>query len=113
MGPYSPNDLKIAGNFFGWLTLDEQKKISRLTKLIRFPCSDALSYCQLCEGKLNVVLQCYNKIWDIHPLIPLIKNAGGFISTWKGKDAKFAGSIVASSSKILQKKILNMLKPVA
>ncbi len=109
----SPNDSKIAGNFFGWLTLDEQKKISRLTKLIRFPCSDALSYCQLCEGKLNVVLQCYNKIWDIHPLIPLIKNAGGFISTWKGKDAKFAGSIVASSSKILQKKILNMLKPVA
>ena len=33
----SPNDSKIAGNFFGWLTLDEQKKISRLTKLIRFP----------------------------------------------------------------------------
>ena len=43
----------------------------------------------------------------------LIKNAGGFISTWKGKDAKFAGSIVASSSKILQKNILKMLKPVA
>ena len=93
--------------------IDDQTINSCLTKLIRFPCSDALSYCQLCEGKLNVVLQCYNKIWDIHPLIPLIKNAGGFISTWKGKDAKFAGSIVASSSKILQKKILNMLKPVA
>ena len=46
-------------------------------------------------------------------MIPLIKNAGGFISTWKGKDAKFGGSIVASSSKIVQKKILNMLKAVA
>jgi myo-inositol-1(or 4)-monophosphatase len=109
----SLNSSKIAGNFFGWLTLNEQKKISRLTKLIRYPCSDALSYCQICEGKLNVVLQCYNKIWDIHPMITLIKNAGGFISTWKGKDPKFGGSIVASTSKELHKKILNMLKPVA
>ena len=103
---------KIAGNFFGWLTLDEQKKISRLTRLMRYPCSDALSYCQLCEGKLDVVLQCYNKIWDIHPMIPLVKNAGGYINTWNGKDPKIGGSIVVSSSKELHKKILKMLKPV-
>jgi len=107
------NSSKIAGNFFGWLTLGEQKKISRLTKLMRYPCSDALSYCQLCEGKLNVVLQCYNKIWDIHPMITLIKNAGGHITTWKGKDPKAGGSIIASSSKELHNKILKMLKPVA
>ena len=107
------NNSKIAGNFFGWLTLKEQKKISKLTRLMRYPCSDALSYCQLCEGKLNVVLQCYNKIWDIHPMIPLIKNAGGYINTWSGKDPKIAGSIVASSSRELQKKILKMVKPVA
>ena len=109
----SLNSSKIAGNFFNWLTPNEQKKISKLTKLMRYPCSDALSYCQLCEGKLNVVLQCYNKIWDIHPMIPLIRNAGGFINTWRGKNPKIGGSIVASSSVILHKKILNMLKPVA
>ena len=104
---------KIAGNFFGWLSLNEQKKISRLTNLMRYPCSDALSYCQLCEGKLNVVLQCYNKIWDIHPMITLVKNAGGYINTWKGKDPRIGGSIVVSSSEALHKKILKMLKPVA
>ena len=109
----SLNSSKIAGAFFGWLSLDEQKKISKLTRFMRYPCSDALSYCQLCEGKLNVVLQCYNKIWDIHPMIPLIRNAGGYINTWKGKEAKIAGSIVASSSNELHKKILKMLKPVA
>jgi len=109
----SLNNAKIAGNFFGWLTLNEQGKISKLTKLMRYPCSDALSYCQLCEGKLNVVLQCYNKIWDIHPMISLIKNAGGYITTWRGKNPKIGGSIVASSNQLLHKKILNMLKPVA
>ena len=108
----SLNSSKIAGGFFGWLSLDEQKKISKLTRLMRYPCSDALSYCQLSEGKLDVVLQCYNKIWDIHPMIPLIKNAGGYITTWKGKDPRVGGSIVASSSMKLHKKILNLLKPV-
>jgi len=109
----SLNNSKIAGNFFGWLSTDEQKKVSKLTKLMRYPCSDALSYCQLCEGKLNVVLQCYNKIWDIHPMIPLIKNSGGYISTWKNKNPKNGGNIIASSSIFLQKKIIKMLKPVA
>ena len=107
----SLNSSKIAGNFFGWLSINEQRKVSRLTKLMRYPCSDALSYCQLCEGKLNVVLQCYNKIWDIHALIPMIRNAGGYISTWKNKDPKLGGNIVAASSITLHKKIIKMLRP--
>ena len=106
------NRSKVAGNFFGWLSLNEQKKISKLTRLMRYPCSDALSYCQLCEGKLDVVIQCYNKIWDIHPMIPLIENAGGLITTWEGKDPIVGGSVVASSNKIIHKKILKLLKPV-
>ena len=88
----------MAGSFFGWLSLKKQLKISKLVSLMRFPCSDALSYCQLCEGKLDVVIQCSNKIWDVHPMIPLIKNAGGHINTWKNKDPKLAGNIVASSN---------------
>ena len=109
----SLNNSKIAGNFFGWLSLNQQKKIPKLTKLMRYPCSDALSYCQLCEGKLNAVLQCYNKIWDIHPMISLIRNAGGYISTWKGKDPKIGGNIVATSNIETHKKILNILKAVS
>lgn len=103
---------KISGNFFGYLSLKEQMKISNLIKLIRYPCSDALSYSQLCEGKLNAVLQCQNKIWDVHPLIPLIKNAGGYISTWKGKDAKNGGNILASSSLKIHNKLIKLLKPI-
>ena len=77
---------------------------------MRYPCSDALSYCQLCEGKLNVVLQCRNKIWDIHPLIPIIKAAGGIISTWNNESAIKAGNIIGSSNKTVHNKVLkNML----
>ena len=107
------NNTKMAGSFFGWLPLKKQLKISKLVGLMRFPCSDALSYCQLCEGKLDVVIQCSNKIWDIHCMIPLIKNAGGFINTWKNQDAKLAGNIVASSNLKTHIQLLKMLKPVA
>ena len=105
------NNAKIAGNFFGWLSLKRQLKIPKLINLMRYPCSDALSYCQLCEGKLDVVIQCSNKIWDIHPMIPLIKNAGGYITTWNNKDPKIAGNIVVSSNVKIHRKVLKMLKP--
>ncbi len=111
--PVPFNNTKMAGSFFGWLSLKKQMKISKLVGLMRFPCSDALSYCQLCEGKLDVVIQCSNRIWDIHCMIPLVKNAGGHINTWQNKDAKLAGNIIASSNIKIHKKILKMLKPVS
>ncbi|RZO49719.1 MAG: inositol monophosphatase [Candidatus Pelagibacterales bacterium] len=111
--PTSFNNTKMAGSFFGWLPLKKQIKINKLVDLMRFPCSDALSYCQLCEGKLDAVIQCSNRIWDIHCMIPLIKNAGGQINTWKNKDPRLAGNIVASSNIKTHKQLLKMLKPVA
>ena len=44
-------------------------------------------------------------------MISLIENAGGLITTWEGKDARVGGSVVASSNKIIHKKILKLLKP--
>jgi len=111
--PISFSKTKISGSFFGWLSLKKQLKISKLVNLIRFPCPDALSYCQLCEGNLDVVLQCSNKIWDVHPMIPLIKNSGGFISTWNNQDPKLAGNIIASSNLKTHKRLIKMLKPVS
>ena len=40
------------------------------------------------------------------------QKAGGHITNWKGKDPKAGGSILVSSSSILHKKILTILKPV-
>ena len=55
----------------------------------------------------------WNKIWDIHALIPIIKSAGGIVTTWKNSDAKKAGNILCSANKSLHKKILRILRPVA
>ena len=104
--------MKMSAAFHGSLTLKQQKKIPQILKRMQFPCADALSYSHFAEGKVDVVLQCSNKIWDIHPLIPIIKAAGGIITTWSNKDATKAGNIICSSNNTIHNKILKILKSV-
>jgi len=107
----SINNMKVSGAFHGWLSLNKQKKIPKVLKLMQFPCADALSYAHFCEGKVDVVIQCMNKIWDIHPLIPIINAAGGISSTWKNKSVIFAGNVLISANRSIHKKMLKLLKP--
>ena len=103
--------MKVAGAFHGWLSLNKQKKIPKILKLMQFPCFDALSYTHLCEGKIDVVIQCSNKIWDIHPVMPIIQAAGGVITTWDNKNAVRAGNILVSANQSIHNKLLKLLRP--
>ena len=105
------NNIKVSGAFHGWLSLKKQSKISKVLKLMQYPCFDALSYAHFCEGKIDVVMQCQNKIWDVHALIPIISAAGGIASTWKNKDAKYARNILVSTNRNIHYKMLKLLKP--
>ena len=107
------NHAKVSGAFHGSVSLKQQLKIPKVLKLMQFPTADALSYSHLCEGKIDIVFQASNKIWDIHPLIPIIKAAGGTVSTWDNRDAVNAGNILVSSSKVIHKKFLKLLKPIS
>ena len=106
-------NVKLSAAFHGSLTLNQQKKIPKILKLMQFPCADALSYSHLCEGKVDVVLQCSNKIWDIHPLIPIIKASGGIVTTWSNNNAIKGGNIIVSANRNVHKKFLKILKPVS
>ena len=107
------NNAKVSIAFHNVLTPNQLKKIPKIIKMMQFPCVDALSYSHLAEGKLDVVLQCANKIWDIQPLIPIIKAAGGIISTWKNTNAKKGGNIITCSDKKIHEKLLKILKSIS
>ena len=104
--------LKMSAAFNGGLPLSKQKKIPKILKLMQFPCTDALSYSHFAEGKIDVVIQVGNKIWDINPLIPIIKAADGIVTTWNNNDANKGGNVVCSPNKKVHQKILKILKPV-
>ena len=45
-------------------------------------------------------------------IIPIIKNSGGCISTWKNNLAEEGGNILATSNKKLHRKILKIINPI-
>ena len=107
------NQIKVAGAFYGSLSHRQKLKIPKVTKLMQFPVTDALSYSHFCEGKIDVIIQRKNKIWDIHPLIPIIEAAGGIVTTWDNRSATKAGNILVSANKFIHTKMLKLLKPVS
>ena len=104
--------MKLSGNFHGYYSLDQMKKVKKILPMMQFPCMDALSYSHFCEGKIDVVFQCGNKIWDIYPLIPIIKAAGGIVTNWKNEEPINGGNILVSANKKLHSQMLKILKPL-
>ena len=104
---------KLAAAFHHQLTLKQQSKIKKFIKRMQFPCFDALTYCQLAEGRLEMVAQCANKIWDIHPIMPIVRASGAIVTTWGNKNPVVGGNIIVSNNKTNHKKVLKLLKPLA
>ena len=80
--------------------------------LFRVSSIDALNYCLLAEGKIDIIVESGLKKVDIDPLIPIIKNSGGVITTWKGKEDFTTGNIIVSSNRILHTKMLSRLNKI-
>ncbi len=104
---------KLAAAFHNQLTFKQQSKIQKFIKRMQFPCFDALTYCQLAEGRLEMVAQCANKIWDIHPIMPIVRASGAIVTTWGNKNPVVGGNIIVSNNKANHKQILKLLKPLA
>ena len=104
---------KLAAAFHHHLSLKQQLKIKKFIKRMQFPCFDALTYCQLAEGRIEIVAQCANKIWDIHPIMPIVRASGAIVTTWGNKTPVIGGNIIVSNNKANHQKILKLLKPLA
>ena len=72
-----------------------------------------LTYCQLAEGRLELVAQCANKIWDIHPIMPIVRASGAIVTTWDNKNPVVGGNIIVSNNIVNHNKVLKLLKPVS
>ncbi len=59
---------------------------------------DAYFFCLLAEGLLDAAMDPDVQIYDIAALIPIIKGAGGVVSTWDGSDPVKGGNFIAASS---------------
>ncbi len=62
---------------------------------------DCYGYCLLAAGHIDLVVEAGLKDVDIAPLIPIIENAGGVVTTWAGDSAEAGGNCVAAATREL------------
>lgn len=87
---------------------DKFRYLSLEAKTVR-TWGDAYGYIMLVTGRADVMLDPKMKIWDVAPLIPIVKGAGGEITDFKGGDPMKGSSIVATTNKELQNYVLKKL----
>ena len=95
------------------LLLEEDERarfdgVAAQAKLTRFG-GDCYTYCMLAAGHVDLVIESGLKPYDIAALIPIIKGAGGSVSTWTGEDAAEGGAVVAAGDPRLHEAALTLL----
>jgi histidinol phosphatase-like enzyme (inositol monophosphatase family) len=71
---------------------------------------DCYGYCLLAAGHIDLVVEAGLKDVDITPLIPIIENAGGIVTTWDGGRAEAGGNCVAAATPELHAAAMRMLR---
>lgn len=71
---------------------------------------DCYGYALMAAGHIDLVVEASLKNVDICPLIPLIENAGGVVTTWEGGPAELGGHCVAAATPELHAAALAVLR---
>ncbi|HEY4202407.1 MAG TPA: histidinol-phosphatase [Devosiaceae bacterium] len=89
-----------------------QPKWDRLRSAVRLTRYglDCYAYCLLAAGHLDLVVEADLKNVDIAPLVPIITNAGGVITTWDGDAPEAGGHCVAAATPELHAEALRLLR---
>ena len=72
--------------------------------------TDVMGYLRCAEGLVDAVIEREIKIWDIAAVEPIIRNAGGIITTWDGKSIGVNDTVCASNNITMHKTLLKNLQ---
>ena len=91
-------------NETGWL------RLARTVRQVR-GWGDCYGYLMVATGRADIMGDPILNPWDIAALIPVIRGAGGTISSWQGGDPVGANSIVAAATPELHAHVIAALNP--
>ena len=85
-----------------FMRVDEQVRLTRFG-------GDCYNYALLAMGCLDLVVEASLKPYDIQALIPIVRGAGGVITTWSGGDPSMGGAVVAAGDVRVHQAALRVL----
>lgn len=97
-----------APDMFSGTQGDRFRALSAQMRMTRFG-GDCYLYCMLAAGFIDIVAEAGLKPFDIAPLIPIVRAAGGVVTTWDGGDASQGGEIIAAGDPALHEQALKLL----
>ncbi len=83
-------------------------RVEEAVRLSRYG-GDCYSYCMLAAGCVDLVIETELKPYDIAALIPIIRGAGGVVTTWNGEAPETGGRIVAAGDRRIHMAALELL----
>jgi len=85
------------------------RRVESRVRLSRYGC-DCYAFAMLAAGHVDCVIEAGLKAYDIAPLVPIIRGAGGIVTTWTGGEPEEGGDIVASGCAALHDQVLELLR---
>ena len=75
---------------------------------------DAMQYCLLAQGRIDMVIENQMEIHDYAAVVPIVTEAGGFISDFDGNplDSNSSGQVLATANDTLHKMALELIQEV-
>lgn len=87
-------------------------RVSRRVRHTRFG-ADCYAYCLLAAGHIDVVIESSMAFHDVAGLIPIVENAGGLISDWRGRPIADGRQTIAAATPQLHAQALELLAGAA
>lgn len=81
-------------------------------RLVRYGL-DAYGYAALALGGVHFVMENALQIWDVAALAPVVRGAGGLMTSWTGGSCHDGGHVLASADPALHEVLLTRLAPAA
>ena len=87
---------------------EQFKRLSRASKLTKMG-GDCYLFGMLAMGSLDLGVEARLKPYDIQALIPIVKGAGGVITSWDGGNPSMGGTVLASATPALHTQAMELL----
>ena len=90
---------------------DEQAAFRALRRRVRLTRwgGDCYQYCMLAMGYVDLVVEAGLQPYDIQALMPIIRGAGGIVTSWDGGDASMGGCIIAAGDARVHREAMALL----
>jgi histidinol-phosphatase len=77
------------------------QRISQASHTVR-GWSDAYGYALVATGRAEAMLDPIMSVWDCAALVPILQEAGGTFTDWKGETTAYGGNGIATNGRVLE-----------